>query len=241
MVQTGRDHVGLVIRGGVGSQAGTQQAKVRSVGQQAFVQGPALWHCAGRPEPYALVRRLCFRGVAVHGVNGANLDSQIGLGRFRRNLGWNQFWHRTSATGFARHVFRRGHLGHGVLVLETAFIDLERGGQHQDGLIRLGSHHPAHRKRMPIAHPLDVVVDRSARITTADEVGVQGMGVALSTGVARRHQRLAQDMPAKQVAKPQVQALAHKMVHTGGLQNEQIEQLLQGRSGGCHDSLAKGA
>ena len=80
-----------------------------------------------------------------------------------------------------------------------------------------------------------------ARIATADEVGVQGMGVALGAGIARRHQRLAQDMTTKQVAEPQVQALAHKMVHTGWLQNKQIEQLLQGRCGGCHDSLAKGA
>ena len=57
---------------------------------------------------------------------------------------------------------------------------------------------------------------------------MQRVRAALLAGVARRHQRLPQDMPAKQVAESEVQALPDVAVGRCAFEFEQLEKPAQG-------------
>ena len=81
----------------------------------------------------------------------------------------------------------------------------------------------------------------STRVAAADEVGVQRVRVALLAGVARRHQRLPEDVPAKQIAKPEVQALPNEAIGRSAFEFEQFEKLTQSRAGAAgRRSLRRG-
>ena len=72
-------------------------------------------------------------------------------------------------------------LGHGELerslVFVAAFVDLERGGQVEDGLAVLDGDHPPGGERLAIPDPIDLVHHRPRRIALAQEVPVQGVHV----------------------------------------------------------------
>ena len=121
------------------------------------------------------------------------------------------------------------HVRHGCLVLEACFVDLKRRRQGKYRLVALGRRHPAHAETVAIPNALHLVVNRRARVPSADEVGMQGMHRTIATGVRCGPQGLPQDMASKKVAKPQVQALAKVLVWCQGFEFEQFQKLRQCR------------
>jgi hypothetical protein len=102
---------------------------------------------------------------------------------------------------------------------------LERRRQREDRPAVLDRYHPASRKRLPVADPVDVVDDRHPRIAWPEEVRVQGVHAALDWhGAACRDQCLGRHLPTEDPCRGVRRADAAEKVVLNALQVQQGHQ-----------------
>jgi hypothetical protein len=111
-------------------------------------------------------------------------------------------------------------------MLESRLVDLKRGGHGQDRAARLGGHHAPGGERAAIADAIDLVLDRHIQVAAAQEVRVQRVNQAIWGNRLRgRGERLAEDLPAKDPAPPEVLAAPSKRSIGATLERQEIHEL----------------
>jgi len=127
-----------------------------------------------------------------------------------------------------RQVFRADHRRHAGLVLEAGFVVLERRAAGKNRVALLDRRHAACAEAAAIAHAVHRIHHRQCGIAGAQKITVQRMHVPLGFyGLAGSRQRLAEHLPAEQLAKTQVLAAAAKEVFLDRLQGQQVHQIFQ--------------
>ena len=74
---------------------------------------------------------------------------------------------------FAEQFFRRRHVGHLRLMIETRLLDLERARQRENRLAMLNCNDAAGVEARAVADALDLIDDRHRGITGPHEIGMQ--------------------------------------------------------------------
>ena len=122
-----------------------------------------------------------------------------------------QFWASSarSGTGFGgpglqQRAARRGAgtIGSGIGHLGGVGVGVERGDGGQQLPLALVDRHPAGRERPPVAHPVDLDLQRLAGHAGLDEVGVQRVQRLVGDRGAGRDHGLGQHLPAEDLVEP---------------------------------------
>ena len=118
-----------------------------------------------------------------------------------------------------------GTFGAVALVLEALLGRLERRRADEDLLAVLDRHHAPRREAAAVAAAIDAVDDGLGEIAAPQKIRVHRMHDApVVDGGMRRHQRLAQHLPAEHLRTARIAALAAKQVH---LEPLELELLLE--------------
>ena len=104
-------------------------------------------------------------------------------------------------------------------MIETGLVDLEGSRQRKDRLAMLDRKHAPRIETRTIAQTVDLIEDRHGRIARQHEIGMQRMRETIAVdGPLRRHQRLADDLPAEDALPTDLRAVAAKQVHLNGFE-----------------------
>ena len=227
VIEAGDLHVFLPHGLAMGQQRGGQQAEVRGVGQQVFMQRRRVRQGTVGTKPHVLDRvgRLrverVFFGDRAHfnGLGAQQLVAHVLGDQVRTLLGQLQL---------RRQVFRAHYHRHGGLVLEALFVVLERGRAGEDRIALLNRGDTTRAETATVAHAVHRIHHRQRGIARAQKITVQGMHMPrFFYGLAGRRQRLAEHLAAEQLAKAQVLAAAAKEVFLDRLQGQQVHQIFQ--------------
>lgn len=130
----------------------------------------------------------------------------------------------------AEQRLRHLHLGHDDLVVEAELFQLERGRQREDRPAVLDRDDTPGIEARSVADALHLIDDRHRGISGPHEIGVQRMDETLSLdGALRRHQRLADHLPAEDPLPSRLRAAATEDVDLDRLQIERRKQPLHRR------------
>src|SRR5699024_8620241 len=130
-------------------------------------------------------------------------------------------------------VLGLGYFGHAGLVLEARLVDLERHRTVENYATVLDGQHSPHREAASVAGSFDLIDDGRLDIARAQEISMQGMGLARRVDRPLRcRQGLAQNLPAEHVTGADIATLAAEEVVLQTLEGEQIDQF--GNAGLAH-------
>ena len=123
-------------------------------------------------------------------------------------------------------VFGGRHVGHRRSLMGQAILGaLETGGEVEDRCAALACHDAAVGEAAAIEVALRRVVDRRAFLASAQEIGVERMGLlAVLDGRLRRLKRLRNHLPAEHTAHAARLRLSDKSVIGGSLEAQQLDQ-----------------
>jgi hypothetical protein len=201
-----------------------EQVVVGNVGQQAAVQRLVLRHRAGDPEPDTLFRRAPHRVQEIRRIHRAEfkwpLLAEETLHLFRHLA--DEF--RIDLAEVAQRL-RRRRVRHRGLVIEAGLGGLERCRHGQDRLAVLDRHHAPAGEAAAVAAAVHLEDDRHAEVAAAQEVGVQRVHAAPVHGPGRGDQGLPQHLPAEDLRRADVAALAAEQVVLEGLEVAEFQQV----------------
>jgi hypothetical protein len=119
---------------------------------------------------------------------------------------------------------RRRRVRHRRLVIEALLRGLERSRQGQDLLAVLDRHDAAAGEAAAVTAAIHLKDDRHVEVAATQEIGVQRMHAAPFHGTRRSDQGLAQYLPAEDLGRADVTALAAEQVVLEALEVEQLQQ-----------------
>ena len=122
--------------------------------------------------------------------------------------------------------FRRRNIGHRVLMLETALIDLKRSGKTENGFALLDRDDSTRGKTFPVAQSVDLIKNRAADVTRAQKIPVQRMDrTILGSRLRRRRKRLTKNLPAKNRSPTEILAMTTEEIAIEAFQCEKGDEI----------------
>ena len=207
------------------THARVEKRGVGNIGQHSLIGRKVLRHAGVYfyPNDIARFRRLgvenIFRADRTHFKRAAAQPTIAKLcGNFFGIL------HAHFVIAFQRFRVRR--IGHLHLVL-AAFLRALKAGRHVENLFAvLHRNDPPRGKACAVARPINFIDNRRVGVAGAQEIAVKTMAEHIFHRVARGHQRLAENLPAKHALALFVRALAAKQINFQLLKLQQPQNRL---------------
>jgi hypothetical protein len=108
-------------------------------------------------------------------------------------------------------------------VFYPGLVPLKRDCHVENGLSVLHGYHAAAAETAAVPRPINQVIDRRRDVATAQEVSMQRVRTPVPHRTPRRHQRLPEHLPAENLRRTNIAALAMKAIFINLLEPQEFQ------------------